>query len=333
MFKSTRLRLTLSYLAAIMIISIGFSVMLYNSAVHDADMGLRRQTGALRQNLYFTRPGDLEGARSVQLDKFRSSLLWRLVAINAGMLVVGAAFSSWLAKRNLTPLEDAMQAQTRFTSDAAHELRTPLTAMKTEIEVALRSGKLSSADAKELLSSNLEEIGKLETLTSALLRLARANGTNGDAYKAVPLRKAVDVAAERFDAVAKNHSMKIDTSKVGSEVALGDQDQLVELVAILLDNAIKYGKPKMTINLTTSTEPDHVELRVEDHGIGIKASDMPHIFERFYRADLSRTKNQTTGYGLGLSLAEQIVRQHKGSIRVKSELGSGTTFIIALPKA
>jgi signal transduction histidine kinase len=114
---------------------------------------------------------------------------------------------------------------------------------------------------------------------------------------------------------------------------VGDKASLVELLVILIDNAIKYSEPKTTIKLTTRKSNQFVSLAVTDHGQGIKASDLPHIFDRFYRADFSRSKTKTNGYGLGLSIAKKIVDAHGGKIEAKSTLGKGSTFVVRLPLA
>jgi signal transduction histidine kinase len=111
----------------------------------------------------------------------------------------------------------------------------------------------------------------------------------------------------------------------------GDTDQLTELFVVMLDNAIKYSPEKSTITVKTSKSGDQVSVRIEDNGVGINSEDLPHIFERFYRADQSRNKNVISGYGLGLSLAESIMKAHDGVIKVSSKPGKGTTFILEFP--
>lgn len=334
--QSTRTRLALTYLAIIMVLSISFSAVFYNISTNEAGGGLRRQTVYFQnENVPFgASPFDnrLEQVRTRELDTFRSRLLVRLFELNLGMLILGGLFSFWLAKRSLDPLEEAMEAQDRFTSDAAHELRTPLTAMKTEIEVAMRGSKMSAAEAKEVLSSTLEEIAKLETLTNALLRLAKSSGqSDTESWRTIKLKKLVKEAAERVKLAAEQQHITINSSGVGSDSVRGDHDQLLELVVTLLDNAIKYGQEGMEITLSSETTNGQVVLNVADKGLGIKASELPHIFERFYRADQSRTKNNVPGYGLGLSLAEQIAKQHNGSITAVSQVGEGSTFTVTLP--
>ncbi len=283
-------------------------------------------------------PGGLEPRRAEflqalddQLDADTRQILLRLVVLNISTLLVGGAAAYFLARRTLRPIQDSMEAQGRFTADASHELRTPLTAMRAEIEVALRQKQLTSAEARELLGSNLEEIAKLEALSAGLLRLARfENGLDPRAVSRVPVRELFAAAAARFDKIAHARRLTIDRH-AGAETVAGDRDSLLELVAILLDNAIKYSPEGTTITLRSELAGNAVRLSVADHGAGISAADIPHIFDRFYRADRSRSKNHPGGYGLGLSIAKRIADLHHGEITVESTPGEGSTFKVKLP--
>jgi len=330
---SHRTRLALTYLGIIMVLSLGFSTIFYNQSTREVGAGYKFQTNELHDNLYFTPPSTIERIRDNGLDRFRVNLLWRLFILNLTMLVAGAIVSFYLAERSLEPLEEAMAAQGRFTSDAAHELRTPLTAMKAEIEVALRSKKLTDKDAREILESNLEEIVKLENLTAALLRLAKnSHSADTSTWKSVKITEVLKDAAARVDTQLKASHMKMDLPEPATTTVRGDRDQLVELFVILMDNAIKYGTEKTTVTVTANKDDGNVVVTVADKGIGIKESELPHIFERFYRADQSRTKSRITGYGLGLSVARAITDAHDGTIAANSKAGEGTTFTVTLPR-
>ena len=332
--KSAAVKLTLSYLAIIMLLSIGFSVFVY----HISDLELSH---SLRRPLpFFNRHSPEFGVylqmRTQQLIDGRNQLKDNLLLFNLATLMAGGAVSYYLARRTLEPIEAALEAQTRFTADASHELRTPLTAMQTEIEVALRNPKLSADDARVLLQSNLEEVAKLRSLSNGLLLLASEN-SNTITSTAVPLAETVKTAIGRVHTLARDKQITIKHD-VGKLRVLAETDSLTELLVILLDNAIKYSDAKTTIELAARQHGKHVELTVADHGRGIAAADLPHIFERFYRADLARTKEQaqqlqTDGYGLGLSIAQKIVKLHHGSLTVKSTPDQGSTFTITLPVA
>lgn len=325
------MRLTLTYLSIIMVLTIGFSTVFYFQSIYAADSGLSKQINELRENLYFTTNTGLDRIHDAELDRFRDSLLAKLALFNAGMLAVGTAASYLLARRSLRPLEEALRTQSRFTSDAAHELRTPLTAMKTEIEVSLRDKNLKAPEAREVLASNLEEIAKLETLTAALLRLARSDEkVDRSHWQDYKLTDIFQASYSRLEAKAKKRriSFKLPKSQL---TVWGDPDQLIELFVTLFGNAIKYSHDNSEVKVTASKRDKHLQIQIIDKGVGIAEVDLPHIFERFYRADRSRTRSAAEGYGLGLSLAETIAAVHGGEITVKSTYGKGSTFTVILP--
>lgn len=335
MFRSAAAKLTLWYLGIIMLVSSVFSVTLYRVSYGQIDENAQHQREAVNR---IPLPLGLEPRRTQfnqylddELDAAQQGLIIRLVLLNAGMLLFGGAASYLLARRTLRPIQDAMEIQGRFTADASHELRTPLTAMRTEIEVSLRDKSLPITDARELLGSNLEEIAKLETLSAGLLRLARSeNSLDPSVITKVRLADVVNEAAERYAAAVAEHNINLEIT-AGPATVEGDRDGLVELVAILLDNAIKYSPDDTTIRMNATPAGQQVKFSVADQGAGINASDLPYIFNRFYRADRSRTRKTVGGYGLGLSIAKRIVDLHLGSITVESKPGKGTSFIVKLP--
>src|SRR4051812_19569457 len=263
-----------------------------------------------------------------ELDEGRKNLALELVYFNLVILTLSSLASYQLARRTLRPIEDALESQTRFSGDASHELRTPLAAMQSEIEVALRSAKLSPADARKLLESNLEEVGKLKALSDGLLRLAR--GTSQLEVEPVDLEEVIKQAAERLARVATAKKVKIIRSGSGV-TTLGEAPTLVELVAILLDNAIKYSPDKSTVMIGLSKQSKQAVISVSDQGPGVADADLPHIFERFYRADSSRSKGQVDGYGLGLSIAQKITDTYGGTIAAHND--QGAVFTVKLPLA
>ena len=328
-FKLTpTMKLTLSYLAIIMAISLTFSVVQYRISSNEVGNGLRRQ-GAIYQLPGESFNGqDLYSARQREVEASHRRLVASLTVANLAILLAAGLASYVLARRTLQPIEDALETQGRFAADASHELRTPLTAMKSEVEVALRDPKLNAGEARELLKSNLEEIAKLEALTNGLLKLARQDGGVPD--EAVRLDDVARAAVDRL-----HHELaerKIDLSLTLAELTVsGDRASLLELVVTLLDNAVKYSERGTAIAIRGEEHGKIATLAIEDHGVGIKAVDLPHIFDRFYRADTSRSKLAADGYGLGLSIAKQIADMHHGSITVRSTPGRGSTFIIQLP--
>lgn len=330
--NSARVRLAGTYLVIIMVLSMGFSTIFYIQSVNEATSNLNRQSVELRDYLYFTTPKELQSIQDGQLTIFKGSLMKQLSLLNMGMFVLGTVVSLLLAERSLRPLAEALESQSRFTSDASHELRTPLTAMKTEIEVTLRDKKLKKDDAVATLNSSLEEIVKLEALISALLRLARDPDSIDKSYwQDYKIADILTSAIERQIDQAREKNISVSMVKTDLTVH-GDADQLIELFVTILANAIKYSYPDTAVNIKVSNLSDSfVQIDVIDKGMGITEVDLPHIFDRFYRADPSRNKTQADGYGLGLSLAKAIVNQHGGKVSVRSRYDKGSVFSVILP--
>lgn len=334
MFRSAYLRLTLWYLAIIMLISVIFSVTLYGVMTNELDRGLRRQA-LLYRPLPFLRSIDDNSTDQLQtqIDESHQRIQLNLVYFNILILVLAGGASYFLAKRTLKPIKEALDSQGRFTADASHELRTPLTAMKTEIEVTLREKTINQTETRALLKSNLEEIKKLEELSNALLILSQAqNGSSKTDFKEISLEKIVQESVTGVQALAKAKKVTIKTDVTETKLQ-ADKASLVSLIKILLDNAIKYSPENTEIIVSSEIEDKNLILAVSDKGFGIKASDLPHIFDRFYRADLSRSNQNVSGYGLGLSIAKKIVDFHHGKIEVESTPSKGSTFTIKLPLA
>ncbi|OGY23516.1 MAG: hypothetical protein A2172_04890 [Candidatus Woykebacteria bacterium RBG_13_40_15] len=333
-FRSAYLKLTAIYVLIVMVISIAFSVVLYQILTKELDRGLIRQGEALRTfpPSEFA-PFSVTAFEKTRLDQLKESnnhLKINLIYFDLLIFFVSAGLSYFLARRTLKPIEEMVDIQNRFTVDASHELRTPLTAMKTEIEVGLRDKKFNISDAKKLFESNLEEVGKLETLSNELLALAKYQDMDKLPFEKVNLREVVNEASGKVGSLAKNKEIKFDLELTDVETSANKQS-LIELVGILLENAIKYSSKNSKILLTTEIRDNHAYIKVQDWGIGIKASDVPFIFDRFYRADISRSKEVVEGYGLGLSIAKKIVGKHHGKIEVESKLEQGSTFTVTLP--
>ena len=329
MFHSALVKLTLLYVLIVMIISISFSVILYNISTSEIDRGLGRQTRILRNMPANGNPfiDELERIKTEQTIETAQNLQNNLVIFNLIILFSAAFASYFLAKITLRPIEESVEAQNRFTADASHELRTPLTAMKSEIEVNLRDKNFNINEAKDLLKSNIEEINKLEYLSTALLKLAKFDNEDKKNFETVDLSKIVESAINQINKIADKKSILISAKLIKAKT-LGDRASLTELLIILLDNAVKYSPKNATVTIEIKKSNKYTEIIVSDSGIGIRAIDLPHIFDRFYRADLSRSKEKVDGYGLGLSIAKRIVEMHEGRILASSQPGSGSKFTV-----
>lgn len=339
--KTSTSRLTLSYLVIIMLMSLGFSLVFYNTSYKALGRQLpppgvfsvQTRNGVVEnsqnRNVLVENTQSIDEFLQQRVDEGRRELAIRLVVLNVLILIGGGFISYYLARRTLKPIEENMEAQDQFVSDASHELRTPLTALQTTNEVALRKNKVSSSEAKDIFQHNIEEVTKLKLLTDSLLNLAK---TDNSSIVITPIDIS-DVVSDALNKVMKsalNKGIKVD-DKVPKLSVLGDKDCLCQALVIILDNAIKYSPDGSNINITARKDTKYAWLSVSDEGIGIKAVHLPHIFERFYRADSSRNKDTAEGFGIGLALAKKIVEQHNGEIIAVSSPGKGSTFTIKLP--
>ena len=151
-------------------------------------------------------------------------------------------------------------------------------------------------------------------------------------FEKIDLAEVISDSIKKVSGIAKRKKILLKP-EVTTFMIEGNSDRLSELFAILLDNAIKYSPTNSVVSIVTKRTDHRVAVHVTDQGVGIDKKDIPYIFDRFYRSDKSRTKNTVEGYGLGLSIAEKIVRQHRGGIKVKSIVSKGTTFVVELPMA
>ena len=333
MFEKARLKLTLWYLLIIMIISGVFSVIIYN----DTTQEIRRisHVEELRQNLpstdFFQQNVRIYVPSIADLEETESRLKLILIIINAGILLLAGTAGYFLAGRTLRPIKVMLDEQNRFISDASHELRTPITAVRTQTEVALRDKNLSLKEAKEILVSNLEEAIGIQTLSNSLLRLTQDQAYNGKtSLVEVDLKLAALEAVKKVNPMAKEKQVKIQ-SEISDIHISGIKQNIVELIVILLDNAIKYSPENSKVKLNIYRTDGKAMLVVKDEGIGIAKNDIANIFNRFYRAEKSRSKQEVDGYGLGLAIAKKIVQEHNGNIAVKSEPDQGSTFSVSFP--
>jgi signal transduction histidine kinase len=262
--------------------------------------------------------------------EIKKRIATRLAIVNLIILGLSGIAAYFLAGETLQPIEESVAAQKRFVADASHELKTPLTSIKTENEVALRDSKLSLTKAKALLISNLEEVDKLKKFTDYLLSLSRYESAAQALPKtAVFLPDLVQAVLARHKPALRLKAHTVST-KLSPVTLTASEPALSELLTILLDNSIKYTPPSGRIAVVVAKSGRQVRLTVSDTGAGIDPSDLPHIFDRFYRSESSRSKTSVDGYGLGLAIAKSIVEAHHGTIQVQSRPGS-TTFTVLIP--
>lgn len=339
-FHIARLKLTLSYALIILLITAAFSTVIDRILVHEVRRFSTQQRVQLEQRLqesHVLTPDLMRQAMTLISDlEFEKQIIKRIhlvmLLINLGILVIATALSYILAGQSLQPIHTMVEEQQRFISDASHELKTPLTALRTTIEVSLRNPKLTLKESKNLLKENLEEIDNLQKLSEALLRMHSYH--NLDTHleiKSLQFDKVVAKAIKTIQPLANKSDIKI-FSYLKPVTIKGDETKLVELIMILLDNAIKYSPSKSRVTVMLDENKPGARLQIIDQGRGISKSDLPYIFDRFYKADSSRSHLSYSSFGLGLSIAKQIVQLHQGSITAKSKEGQGTVFTVFLPK-
>ncbi|MBD2360804.1 HAMP domain-containing histidine kinase [Anabaena minutissima FACHB-250] len=254
-----------------------------------------------------------------------------LLIVPATLGVIGLA--GWcLGGLAMRPIRDSYDQLQRFTSDASHELRSPLSAITSNAQYGLLS-KSNNIEAQRQIFGKIVDVTKsMNTLVNNLLFLARHAGQLSPEYlQDVDLKtELLQIADEYATQEAAQHLNLTYTLPTTSVTVLGDADLLRQAVVNLLDNACKYTPAGGHVHLRLFIQSYWAVIEVMDDGIGIPKADLPHIFERFYRVDKKRTR-QTGGYGLGLSIVQQIVSAHTGHISVKSVVDQGSTFQIFLP--
>src|SRR6266566_7335662 len=261
--------------------------------------------------------------------------------------ILATTFNKMLAN-----LEELYQQLQRFVADASHELRAPITSIRCNLDLLAKAPDLPAEDAQAALADARAEADRMGRLVSDLLTLARSDSIaqsgrirvngyrKGDGKKKpIDLDSLLLEAFRQYQPVEENGNA--ETRKQGPRLLLqhiapvkvyADADQLKQVLVALMDNALKYTPYEGTVSLSLTTSENSAVVKVSDTGIGISPEDLPHIFERFYRADQTRSHDRG-GSGLGLAIVQSIVQEHQGSIEVESTPGKGSTFILKLPAA
>ncbi len=248
----------------------------------------------------------------------------------------------------LASLEKAYQRQQRFVADASHELRAPITSIRCNLDLLAKAPDLPLEEAQAALADARAEADRMGRLVNDLLTLARSDETaqeiKANGYKKVEEKKPIiDLdslllqvyrqyrqTAERENGNNIQQGPRLMLLNITPAKVFGDTDQLHQVLVALIDNALKYTPYEGSVTLSLTTDQNDAVVKVSDSGIGILPEDLPHIFERFYRADRARSRDRG-GTGLGLTIVRNIVQEHAGNIEVESIAGRGSTFTLRLP--
>jgi heavy metal sensor kinase len=234
----------------------------------------------------------------------------------------------------LARLEHSFVQQKEFLGNAAHELKTPLAVVKSTLQSLLQRSR-SAEEYEKGLEHCLEDLQRLEQLLQWMLRLARAeqwaHGALRRDLQVIDLTTTCEEAVERIRPLAAERGMTIHLTKNGQVSVRADPEDLQLVWSNLLENAVRYSPQRESVKMSVAySKGGRARITVQDHGPGIPADELPHIFDRFYRADPSRNR-ATGGFGLGLAIAKALVEAYGGSVSAESTLGEGTCMMVELP--
>ncbi len=278
-----------------------------------------------------TAPAVLQAGRALaDQDRVLNQLLAGLLALGGASTVLLGAGSWWLAGRSLVPTQRAWEHQQTFVANASHELRTPLTLLRASAEVAQRTLPPGEADGRELLDDVLHECDHMSRLVEDLLLLSRLDaGRLALERSALALPELFAEVQRQVGRLAEARGVNLEADAPPQARALGDPTRLRQVLLILLDNALRHTPAGGSIALSAQARGRQVEIVVSDTGSGIAPEHLPHVFERFYRAN----GGEGAGSGLGLAIAHALVTAQQGQIRIESEAGQGTRVTLTLPAA
>jgi signal transduction histidine kinase len=258
-----------------------------------------------------------------------------IIAADIITIAIGGALSYVLAGRTLRPIRESVEAEQRFFANAAHDLRTPLAVMRAEAEVVLRAPRLDDGEARKVIASSLEEIGRMSAMVEQMMDLARRESPRSSgaaAFQPVDLAELARNLTAKMARRAADRAIRLAPDAPEPAAIRGDALALQRAVANVLENALAYTPAGGVITVGVHRHGGHVVLSVTDSGIGIPASDLPHITEPFYRGDRARAAH-SGGAGLGLTIARATTEAHRGSLHAVSSPGAGTTISLRFPAA
>ena len=283
------------------------------------------------EGLMYLKKSDLSHSKIILADNsfifsnLRTSIIISALMLTAAMAVI-FLISLWLSGLAVKPVKRAWEQQKQFVADASHELKTPLTVILANNNIMMSHKESTVADEHQWLESTEEEANHMKKLIDNMLFLAKSDaGETKVQLSEVNFSEITEGCALNFEPVAFEKEIMIDTDIMSDVTLDGDATQLNQLAHILVDNAVKYADRGTNVTIRLQKHGDSVEFSVNNIGTPISKEDAEHIFDRFYRAEKSRT---TKGYGLGLSIAQRITESMNGKISVESNKENGTTFTV-----
>ncbi|WP_168119526.1 HAMP domain-containing sensor histidine kinase [Paenibacillus sp. HB172176] len=260
-----------------------------------------------------------------------TNLIYTFLAVGLGMLIVIYWISRMFASRSIKPVKEAFEKQKQFIADASHELKTPLAVIQTNTDVLLANRDDTIASQEKWLNYIKQETQRMAKLTGDLLYLTEMEDARiATLHTEYNLSDALETIMLTMEAVIFEKQLRFDYEIEPGLMTKGSAEQMMQVIMILLDNAIKYANPQGAITLTLKKKQNDAVLSVTNTGEGISPEHLDRIFDRFYRTDTSRSRAQG-GHGLGLAIAKSIVEQHGGKLSVRSVVGESTTFVLHLP--
>lgn len=269
--------------------------------------------------------------RTYELNSQRNLLLTSLIVAIGGFIAF-LFVSILLSNMALRPVEHAWQEQNRFVADASHELKTPLTVILANLGILQTHTNDTVGSQMKWISNTQTEAERMKHLIDDLLFLAKAEHATALTKTLVNVSDLVLCRLLPFESIAFERGVTIESDIAPQLLVWGYENQLGQLCAILFDNACKYVNDNGKIHVSLFSDLNTISLRVQNTGSLIQPDDLSHLFERFYRAEKSRVRD-AGGYGLGLSIANSIVKAHHGKISVTSDASSGTAFLVTLKAA
>lgn len=258
--------------------------------------------------------------------------LLKILIVGGGFIIIISIAVGWyLTEKSMVPIMQSWKKQQEFVENASHELRTPLTIIQSKLEMMLKEPNARVVDKLDYLSPALSETRRISRMVGNLLTLARADSNATELEKeTVNIEKLLLEIIEPYIEIGEQEDKTISFSCNNEKNLICDKGRIQQLLVILLDNALKYTNKGGSIKVVTTIKDNKYIISVEDDGIGIKDENRQKVFERFFREDISRTR-ESGGSGLGLSIATWIVQQHRGNIKCLKNMPTGTIMKVILP--